>query len=76
MAQVTEKDLRTEIEDMRERFPHLKDDALFVGWFMKCFVTDTEGEAVASLVGGKDETRHLGNSVGVRELVTLSEQWN
>ena len=39
MAQVTEKDLKTEVEDMRQRYRNLKDDELFVAWFMKCFVT-------------------------------------
>lgn len=57
MSLVTEKDLKAEIEDMRERFRSLKDDELFVGWFMKCFVTDTEAEGVAALVGGaKDKS--------------------
>jgi hypothetical protein len=51
MAQVTEKDLKVEIDDMRERFRNLKDDELFVAWFMKCFVTATEDEGVAALVG-------------------------
>ena len=52
MSQVTEKDLKAEVEDVRERYRNLKNDDLFVAWFMKCFVTDTEEEAVASLVGG------------------------
>lgn len=52
MAQVTERDLKAELEDMRERYRSLKDDELFVAWFMKCFITDTEAEAVAALVGG------------------------
>ena len=55
MAQVTEKDLRAEIEDMRQRYHALKDDDLFVAWFMKCFVTDTENEGVVSLVGGSKD---------------------
>ena len=55
MAQVTEKDLKAEVEDMRQRYHALKDDDLFVAWFMKCFVTDTEGEGVASLVGGSKD---------------------
>ena len=29
MAQVTEKDLKTEVDDMRERYPKLKEDELF-----------------------------------------------
>ena len=52
MSQVTEKDLKTEVDDVRERYRNLKNDDLFIAWFMKCFVTDTEEEAVASLVGG------------------------
>lgn len=52
MPQVTDKDLKIEIHDMRERYPKLKDDELFVAWFMKCFITDTEAEGIASLVGG------------------------
>lgn len=57
MAQVTANDLRIEVEDIRERYRGLKDDDLFVAWFMKCFVTDTEEEGVASLVGGpKDKS--------------------
>ena len=46
MSQVTEKDLKAEVEDVRERYRSLKNDDLFVAWFMKCFVTDTEEEAV------------------------------
>ena len=52
MGQVTEKDLCAALDDIRERYRALKDDELFVAWFMKCFVTDTEEAAVASLVGG------------------------
>jgi hypothetical protein len=55
MAQVTEKDLKAEFDDMQQRYRNLKDDELFVAWFMKCFVTDTEGEGVASLVGGSKD---------------------
>lgn len=55
MTQVTEKDLKAEVDDMRERYRNLKDDELFVAWFMKCFVTDTEREGVASLVGGSKD---------------------
>jgi len=59
MGQVTAQDLKTEIDDMRERYRNLKDDELFVAWFMKCFVTDTEGEGVTSLVGGsRDKSLH------------------
>ncbi|HOU22449.1 MAG TPA: AIPR family protein [Kiritimatiellia bacterium] len=57
MINTTEKDLKTEIADMRERFPRLQDSELFVAWFLKCFVTESEEEAIAALVGGpKDKS--------------------
>lgn len=52
MTQVTAKDLKIEIDEMSDRHRALRPDDLFVAWFMKCFVTDTEQEAVVSLVGG------------------------
>jgi hypothetical protein len=55
MNTVTEQDLKTEISDMRERFPRLQDSDLFVAWFLKCFVTEKEEEAIAALVGGSKD---------------------
>jgi hypothetical protein len=52
MQNVTEADLVGEIVDMRERFSRLQDSELFVAWFLKCFITEKEGDAVAALVGG------------------------
>jgi hypothetical protein len=52
MQNVTDKDLKNEIVDMRERFPRLQDSELFIAWFLKCFITDKEDDAVAALVGG------------------------
>jgi AIPR protein len=52
MQIVTEKDLKNEISDMRERFPRLQDSELFVAWFLKSFVIEREDEAVRALVGG------------------------
>ena len=40
---------------MRERFPRLQDSDLFVSWFLKCFVTEKEEEAIAALVGGSKD---------------------
>ena len=42
MLNVTEKDLKNEITDMQERYPHLQRTELFVAWFLKCFVTEKE----------------------------------
>ena len=54
MERATERDLKLEIGDMRERFPNLQDSELFVAWFLKSFVTENENEsdAIGSLVGG------------------------
>src|SRR5436190_12243092 len=52
MDRVTDTDLRTEIADMRERFPRLQDSDLFVAWFLKAYVTEKEQESVSALVGG------------------------
>jgi hypothetical protein len=52
MLNVTEKDLKNEITDMQERYPHLQHTELFVAWFMKCFVTEKEEDAIAAFVGG------------------------
>lgn len=52
MHNVTDQDLKAEIADMRERFPRLQDSDLFVTWFLKCFVTEKESEAIEALVGG------------------------
>ena len=55
MQNLTANDLKNEITDMRERFPRLKDDELFVAWFLKCFVTEKEEEAIAALVGNSGD---------------------
>ena len=55
MSKVTEKDLKAELEEMKERFPALKLDELFVAWFMKCYVTEKEQDGIASLVGGPSD---------------------
>src|ERR1035437_1826245 len=52
MQIVTEKELKNEISDMREQYPRLQDNELFVAWFLKCFVTEREEEAIHALVGG------------------------
>jgi hypothetical protein len=52
MSEVSEKDLNAELEDIREYYPALKDDELFVAWFLQSFVTSSVSEAVQSLVGG------------------------
>lgn len=52
MLNVNDRDLKNEIRDMRERFPRLQESELFVAWFLKCFVTEREPDAIEALVGG------------------------
>ncbi len=49
---LTEHDLRRELHDYRERYPKLGDDELFVLWFLRAFVTESEADAAAALCGG------------------------
>lgn len=44
--------LGQEIDDLRERFPKLKDDELFVLWFVWAYLTEDPDRAAEALVGG------------------------
>lgn len=50
--QPSREDLRRELSDYQERYPSLAEDHLFVLWFLRAFVTDSEDEAAAALCGG------------------------
>ena len=50
--QLTLKQLEQEVKDFRDRFPRLADDQLFVVWFLRAFVTESETAAADSLCGG------------------------
>jgi len=52
---LTAEDLRRELDDWRERFPRLKDDDLFLAWFLRAFIVDQEREAAESLTGGSGD---------------------
>jgi hypothetical protein len=45
-------DLKKEVLEIRDRYPHLLPDNSFVVWFLRAFVTQSEEEAVSSIVGG------------------------
>ena len=47
-SSLTENDLRRELSEYRERFSSLGDDELFVLWFVRAFLTESEAEAAAS----------------------------
>jgi hypothetical protein len=48
---LTLKHLEQEVKDFRERFRHLADDQLFVVWFLRAFVTESETGAADALCG-------------------------
>jgi len=50
-AQLSETHLKRELEDFRDRFPRLTDDELFMLWFLRAFVTESEKEAADALTG-------------------------
>lgn len=52
---VTERDLRRQLLELGERHPKLAEDDLFVLWFLRAFLTDTEDEARKALCGGANE---------------------
>ncbi len=45
------KDLKKEILELQDRNTHLADDAAFVAWFLRAFITEDEQQAIASLTG-------------------------
>lgn len=49
---LTERDLRRELDEFKERYPNLGSDGLFVLWFLLAFVTEDERSAAKALCGG------------------------
>ena len=54
-AELTFKDLQTEIREIGLRFNRFKDDDLFVLWFLRAYITETEEEAANSITGGAND---------------------
>jgi hypothetical protein len=53
---LTEHHLKKELDYFRDRFPTLGLDELFIVWFLRAFVTDSEDLAAHALTGvGKDK---------------------
>lgn len=48
-------DLRVQIDELRVRYPALKDDDLFVLWFLLAYITDDERLAVQAIAGGPND---------------------
>jgi hypothetical protein len=53
--QLTALDLKRELDDWQERFRRLKEDELFVAWFLRAFVVEEDTQAVESLTGGSGD---------------------
>jgi len=49
---LTDRDLRRELSDFRDRYAKLGEDELFVLWFLRAFVTEDESAAARALCGG------------------------
>jgi hypothetical protein len=54
-AELTFKDLQAEIRELSSRFNRFKDDDLFVLWFLRAYITDTEEAAADSITGGAND---------------------
>jgi hypothetical protein len=54
-AELTFKDLQSEIREIGQRFNGFKDDDLFVLWFLRAYITETEDDAANSITGGSND---------------------
>lgn len=54
-ADLTFKDLQREIADLGERFHRFKDDDLFVLWFLRAYIVESEEAAADSISGGAND---------------------
>lgn len=48
-------DLVLQIKSIKEKYPQLRDDDLFVLWFIKAYLTDNDSDAQDSIVGGSGD---------------------
>jgi hypothetical protein len=49
---VSLEDLKGEIDLIRKEYPGLKEDSVFVLWFLRAYLANTEEEAIGALTGG------------------------
>jgi len=52
---LTLSDLKQALNELGERFPNFKDDDLFVLWFLRAYVTDSESQAAKAISGGSND---------------------
>ena len=55
LTNLTAHDLKREIFDFQEDYPKLKDDQLFILWFVRAYITPDIKAAAASLSGGSND---------------------
>ena len=49
-AEVLFKNLKQQIKEYGETYPHFQDEDLFTLWFMRAYVTESEQEAGSAIV--------------------------
>ncbi len=50
--QLTAEDLNIEIASLGQNYHHLRDDDLFILWFLRAYITESHDSAVTALTGG------------------------
>jgi hypothetical protein len=50
-SQLTFDDLKSALEELRGRYPKFTDDELFVAWFLRAYVTESEDLAAKAVIG-------------------------
>ncbi len=52
MAELSIEDLKLQVKEIGETYPALKDDNLFVLWFLRAYIADDFDEAAKAITGG------------------------
>ena len=55
ISDLTIRDLDGALQELGERYSHFHDDDLFVLWFLRAYVTDSEDRAAESITGGSKD---------------------
>lgn len=55
MGDLTIEDLQLQIKEIGEKYPALKDDNLFVLWFLRAYIADDFDEAAKAVTGGVND---------------------
>lgn len=55
ISELTIKDLQSSLNELGERYAHFDDDDLFVLWFLRAYVTESEDRAAESISGGSGD---------------------